>query len=124
MKKYEFEKALETNKFDMSVVNARRFAKEARTALQNLEEDARCYHLKNEDYYLDIKEFLDTMLSRLEATPDQEERIIDGTGAELLPGDPERCQGNGEHPGFECWCDNCDHFLGCFPNWKEELQND
>lgn len=50
-----------------------------------------------------------------------EEKIIDVTGAELHPGDPERCEGNGEHPGFECCCANCDYFLDCFPNWKEQL---
>ncbi len=37
------------------------------------------------------------------------------TGAELKPGDPEHCQGNGEHPDFECCCDGCNFFLACFP---------
>ena len=50
-----------------------------------------------------------------------EEKIFDVTGAVLYPGDPERCEGNGEHPGFECCCANCDYFLDCFPNWKEQL---
>ena len=65
--KYEFEKTLEDNKLDMSVINARRFAKAVHTALQDLEEEARCYHVTNEDYYLETKAFLENMLSRLEA---------------------------------------------------------
>lgn len=54
----------------------------------------------------------------------------DATGAILTPGFPERCQGNGEHPNFEICCDNCDHFLTCFPEYQgdvdeafEELRN-
>lgn len=40
---------------------------------------------------------------------------IDPTGAILMPGCPEKCEGNGEHPGFECCCDECDYYLKCFP---------
>ena len=25
------------------------------------------------------------------------------------------CLGNGEWPGYECQCDECDHYLTCFP---------
>lgn len=28
------------------------------------------------------------------------------------------CFGNGKHAGIECCCDECDHYLTCFPNWK------
>lgn len=52
-----------------------------------------------------------------------EEKIIDVTGEELLPGDPEHCQGNGEHPGFEICCDECPGFLACFPEYKKQLPN-
>lgn len=31
----------------------------------------------------------------------------------------ERCIGNGRHKGVECMCDECDHFLECYPDWKE-----
>ena len=41
-------------------------------------------------------------------------KVIDITGVELTPGEPEVCLGNGEQ-GFECCCDECDHFLLCFP---------
>ena len=27
------------------------------------------------------------------------------------------CQHNGEHPGYECCCDECDFYLACFPDW-------
>ena len=59
-----------------------------------------------------------------------DKKIIDVTGAELKPGEPENCQGNGEHPGFEICCDECDYFLKCFPEWapggsvwKEGIEN-
>jgi hypothetical protein len=29
------------------------------------------------------------------------------------------CLGNGEHPGIECCCDECDFYLACFPDWRE-----
>lgn len=38
---------------------------------------------------------------------------------ELTPGDAAACLGNGQHDGIECQCDNCDHFLLCFPEWAE-----
>lgn len=41
--------------------------------------------------------------------------VKDSTGAVLLPGFPEGCQGNSKHADFECRCDACDHFLTCFP---------
>lgn len=49
----------------------------------------------------------------------EEKKIIDATGAELVPGDPERCQGNGKDPRFEICCDECDYFLKCFPEYME-----
>ena len=30
----------------------------------------------------------------------------------------ENCFGNGEHPGLECCCDECDFYLACFPDWE------
>ena len=37
----------------------------------------------------------------------------------LTPGDADACLGNGQHDGIECQCDNCDHFLACYPEWAE-----
>ena len=37
------------------------------------------------------------------------------TGAILRPGKPDKCQGNGHHPKFECCCDACAYYLKCFP---------
>ena len=40
------------------------------------------------------------------------------TGILLTPSDRGgECLGNGEHPGYECCCDECDHYLFCFPEW-------
>ncbi len=40
--------------------------------------------------------------------------IMDGTGVVLTPGnDGKDCLGNGEHPGMECCCDECDYLLCC-----------
>ena len=43
-------------------------------------------------------------------------KIIDITGVELTPGEPDACLGNGEQ-GFECCCDECDYCLLCFPEF-------
>ena len=43
-------------------------------------------------------------------------KVIDITGTELTPGEPDVCLGNGEQ-GFECCCDECDYFLRCFPEF-------
>ncbi len=43
-----------------------------------------------------------------------QKKVIDVTGVELTPGEPDVCLGNGER-GFECCCDECDCFLICFP---------
>ena len=42
------------------------------------------------------------------------EKVFDITGVELTPGKPAVCLGNGKQ-GFECCCDECDHYLLCFP---------
>jgi len=49
--------------------------------------------------------------------------IIDpATGTELTPGNQGKyCLGNGNFPGFECCCDECDYFLLCFPNWEVDM---
>lgn len=41
--------------------------------MSEIEETARCYYLQEEDYYLDAKVFLETMLKRLTAEPDNED---------------------------------------------------
>ena len=49
--------------------------------------------------------------------------VIDVTGIELTPGEPDVCLGNGEQ-GFECCCDECDYFLLCFPEFDPENEED
>ena len=48
-----------------------------------------------------------------------QKKIVDDTGVELTPGDPNGCLGNGEQ-GFECCCDECDYYLLCFPEFDSE----
>ncbi|MBQ8739633.1 MAG: hypothetical protein IJZ04_09110 [Clostridia bacterium] len=42
--------------------------------------------------------------------------VIDVSGTELTPGEPNACLGNGRQ-GFECCCDECDYYLLCFPQF-------
>ena len=49
----------------------------------------------------------------------EQKKIIDVTGVELTPGEPSRCKGNGKDDPMSCCCDECDHFLACFPEWDE-----
>ena len=55
-----------------------------------------------------------------------QKKVIDVTGIELMPGEPSVCLGNGEQ-GFECCCDECDYYFVCFPEFNpkndEELKN-
>ena len=47
-------------------------------------------------------------------------KIKDITGTVLTPSfHGEKCLGNGDHPGVECCCDECDYYLECFPDWRE-----
>lgn len=49
-------------------------------------------------------------------------KIIDVTGTPLRPSwQGWRCPGNGEHPKYQCCCDECDFFLGCFPQYDHRL---
>ena len=55
-----------------------------------------------------------------------QKKVIDVTGIELMPGEPSVCLGNGEQ-GFECCCDECDYYFVCFPEFNpkndEALKN-
>ena len=66
-RKYKFEERLEQNLLSMDVVDARRFAKAVRDAMDDLDREARCYGLTEADFYLDTKAFLEQMATRLEA---------------------------------------------------------
>ena len=50
-----------------------------------------------------------------------QKRVIDITGIELMPGEPNVCLGNGEQ-GFECCCDECDYCLFCFPELDKKTK--
>lgn len=60
---------------------------------------------------------------------ENKELIDPSTGIKLTPSPAGReCLGNGEWPGYECCCDECDHYLTCFPEhaavkiWDEDRQ--
>lgn len=71
--RYKFERTLEKNLVDMSVIDARRFGAAVRSAMRELNGAAGCHKLYNEDYYLDTQAFLEQMASRLSAEPVMEE---------------------------------------------------
>ena len=49
----------------------------------------------------------------------RKEDLIDVTGTPLTPSPGGReCLGNGSWVGYECCCDECDHFFTCFPEEK------
>ena len=50
-------------------------------------------------------------------------KVIDITGIELTPKEPNICLGNGEQ-GFECCCDECDYYLLCFPAFDQKNKED
>ena len=52
-----------------------------------------------------------------------QKKVIDITGIELTPGEPTVCLGNGEQ-GFECCCDECDHYLICFPEFDQKNEEE
>jgi hypothetical protein len=48
----------------------------------------------------------------------------DPSGTLICPGHPKLCLGSGNlTPVFECCCDECDHFLKCFPGWEKGDSN-
>lgn len=51
---------------------------------------------------------------------DEENDLIDpSTGTKLTPSPGgKECLGNGSWVGYECCCDECDHYLECFPEAK------
>ena len=52
-----------------------------------------------------------------------QKREIDITGIKLSPGKPADCLGNGEQD-FECCCDECDHYLLCFPEFAPKSKEE
>ena len=55
----------------------------------------------------------------------RKKQITDVSGTPLVPSEQgSKCPGNGEHPEYECCCDECDHYLYCFPQYKAEQGKD
>lgn len=43
---------------------------------------------------------------------------------QLIPSpNGEKCIGNGKNKDVECMCDECDHFLECYPEWDRKKQS-
>jgi hypothetical protein len=57
----KFQQDLANNEMSIDVVNARRFAAAVQQAMRLLEQEARCYGLTDEGYYLDVQEHLERM---------------------------------------------------------------
>lgn len=56
------------------------------------------------------------------------EKVIDVTGVELIPGNMSDCLGNGEHLDkdgnlIECCCDECNYLILCLENEKRSSEN-
>lgn len=48
----------------------------------------------------------------------KKEQIIDDNGTPLTPSlKGRKCLGNGEHPEYECCCEECNYYLRCFPDF-------
>lgn len=47
-------------------------------------------------------------------------KVMDISGIELTPGEPDVCLGNGEK-GLECCCDECNYYLLCFPEYIPDI---
>lgn len=63
------------------------------------------------------------MLGGTPTWPNVGAEFLDPTGITLTPSPYGRdCKGNGEWPGVECCCDECDYYLVCFPDWMEREQ--
>lgn len=46
------------------------------------------------------------------------ELLDPSTGIKLSPSwHGKECMGNGDWLGYECCCDECDHYQACFPDW-------
>ncbi len=53
------------------------------------------------------------------------EEQVDITGTPLTPSlGGKDCLGNGEHPGIECCCENCNHYLICYPDIEDDVDLD
>ena len=45
----------------------------------------------------------------------------DPSGTLICPGHPKLCHGSDHWPQFDLCCDNCDHYLACFPEDQKEV---
>ena len=49
-------------------------------------------------------------------------QIDPSTGIPITPNyHGKDCLGSGDHPGYECCCDECDYYIDCFPDWDKKI---
>ena len=87
-----------------------------------------CVESWRADRYFEVREEISKEVIEEQADEEAWEQIMDFINANVAEKDEveltpsfhgEQCQGNGKHPGIECQCDNCDHYLTCYPDWRE-----
>ena len=66
-----------------------------------------------------VAEYLDVPIDELKAALDEIDASADPPLTPSWHG--EECLANGEHPGIECCCDECEHYLECYPDWEEQI---
>lgn len=84
---------------------------EGRAKLKAAMIDAAIEHARQ----LDADTVLENVMSEDYKLFEGREIDVDPSGTPLAPGDPEHCMGSGGRDCFECCCDECPHFLKCFP---------
>ena len=80
------------------------------------------YNLQNDEEVKELLGKMDELLFGLQQK--SHEATMELLHSNLMPGKPDECQGNGQHPDFECCCDECDYYMLCFPNWAEMYKNE
>jgi plasmid stability protein len=64
----------------------------------------------------------ETLLAAIAQEQSRDPYLDPSTGTKLTPSPQGReCLGNGSWPGYECCCDECDYYLVCFPDWREDM---
>ena len=64
----------------------------------------------------DLSELDELLYKTFEKYP----KDVDPSGTPLAPGNPNLCLGSGGRDYFECCCDECPHFLKCFPEYEKQ----
>lgn len=97
---------------DEKVQQARKLRAETEERIQK-----RCRVLAGEKVYGTLDDLIEAAVPAVVAKEAEDflaRSVIDVTGIELAPGDPEHCQGNGKEDPMSCCCDACDYLAVCY----------